>query len=90
MTRSLLSLCLVCVVLAAEAAPPPMPLPALAVPRLTRPPVIDGVMAEGEWDRAAACSGFIPAYWAKYSGGYKPTGAIALYIQVIQKYSMVS
>jgi hypothetical protein len=40
----------------------PVPLPSLAVPKLASPPVIDGRMAEGEWDRAAACTGFVPAY----------------------------
>ena len=48
--------------LAASAAPPPMPMPTMAVPRLDKAPVIDGIMAEGEWDRAAACTGFVPAF----------------------------
>ncbi len=33
----------------------------LTVPRLERPPVLDGQMAPGEWDRAAAVTGFIGA-----------------------------
>jgi hypothetical protein len=45
---------------AAFAAGPP--LPEMAVPKVLRPPVIDGKMAPGEWDRAAACSGFVKAF----------------------------
>ena len=55
-----------CVLLAAgveaKDALPPMPLPSMAVPRLDKAPVIDGIMSEGEWDHAAACTGFVPAF----------------------------
>ncbi len=45
-----------------DAASPAMPMPLMAVPKLDKAPVIDGVMSDGEWDRAAACTGFVPAY----------------------------
>jgi len=35
--------------------------PELAIPRLPRAPVVDGVFSPGEWDRAAAVTGFIAA-----------------------------
>ncbi len=38
------------------------PLPEMAVPRTAHPPVIDGKISPGEWDRAAACSGFVKAF----------------------------
>jgi len=34
----------------------------MIVPRTTHPPVIDGIMEPGEWDRAAACTGFVKAF----------------------------
>jgi hypothetical protein len=34
----------------------------MVVPATTHPPVIDGVMEPGEWDRAAACTGFVTAF----------------------------
>jgi hypothetical protein len=34
----------------------------MMVPRTTHPPVIDGIMEPGEWDRAAACTGFVKAF----------------------------
>jgi hypothetical protein len=39
-----------------------IPMPSMAVPKLNKAPIIDGVMDLGEWDRAAACTGFVPAY----------------------------
>src|SRR6202789_2354033 len=48
-----------------SAAPPPvLPMPRMVVPRTSHPPVIDGVMEPGEWDRAAACTGFIRTFEA--------------------------
>ena len=38
------------------------PLPEMAVPKTSHPPIIDGKMSPGEWDRAAACSGFVKAF----------------------------
>ena len=35
------------------------------VPAAARPPTIDGVMEPGEWDRAAACTGFVTAFQGK-------------------------
>jgi hypothetical protein len=35
------------------------------VPATSHPPVIDGVMQPGEWDRAAACTGFVTAFEGK-------------------------
>jgi hypothetical protein len=37
----------------------------MRVPATARPPVIDGVMNAGEWDRAAACTGFVTAFEGK-------------------------
>jgi hypothetical protein len=34
----------------------------MIVPRTNHPPVIDGIMEPGEWDRAAACTGFVKAF----------------------------
>lgn len=42
-----------------------LPLPRMRVPATTHPPVIDGVMDAGEWDRAAACTGFVTAFQGK-------------------------
>ena len=40
----------------------PAPLPRMTVPATTHPPNIDGLMEPGEWDRAAACTGFVTAF----------------------------
>jgi hypothetical protein len=45
----------------------------MIVPRTNRPPVIDGIMQPGEWDRAAACTGFVKAF----DGGLAPTQSTA-------------
>jgi hypothetical protein len=37
-------------------------MPRMIVPRTNHPPVIDGIMEPGEWDRAAACTGFVKAF----------------------------
>jgi len=37
------------------------PRPELVIPKLAEPPVVDGVLEEGEWDRAALITGFIAA-----------------------------
>ena len=53
------------VLLAALAVAAPkaaVPLPEMAVARTPTPPTIDGKLAEGEWDRAAACSAFTVAF----------------------------
>jgi hypothetical protein len=48
-----------------SAAPPPvLPMPRMVVPRTSHPPVIDGVIEPGEWDRAAACTGFVRTFEA--------------------------
>ncbi len=39
-----------------------LPLPEMVVPRTAHPPVIDGKISPGEWDRAAACTGFVKAF----------------------------
>ena len=44
---------------------PALPLPRMAVPATIHPPKIDGTMEPGEWDRAAACTGFITAFEGK-------------------------
>ncbi len=41
------------------------PLPQMSVPRTNHPPVIDGILQPGEWDRAAACTGFVTAFDGK-------------------------
>src|SRR5580658_5524516 len=51
--------------LAPQSPQPPLPLPRMMVPATTHPPVIDGVMEPGEWDRAAACTGFVTAFEGK-------------------------
>src|SRR5665213_3924141 len=51
--------------LSPQAAPAILPLPRMTVPATTHPPNIDGVMDPGEWDRAAACTGFITAFEGK-------------------------
>lgn len=43
----------------AQAADPKESRPFFTAPRLAQPPVIDGTMASGEWDRAAAVTGFM-------------------------------
>lgn len=43
-------------------AAPPVPLPEMSVPKTAHAPVLDGVMSPGEWDRAAACTGFVKAF----------------------------
>src|ERR1700691_1509618 len=47
-----------------QSAPPApaLPVPRMMVPRTSHPPVIDGIMEPGEWDRAAACTGFVKAF----------------------------
>ncbi len=40
----------------------PISLPEMAVPKTSHPPVLDGVLSPGEWDRAAACTGFVKAF----------------------------
>jgi hypothetical protein len=50
---------------ASQSPPPTLPLPRMRVPATTHPPVIDGVMNAGEWDRAAACTGFVTAFEGK-------------------------
>ncbi|MHC5055281.1 MAG: glycoside hydrolase domain-containing protein [Planctomycetota bacterium] len=47
------------------------PRPRLVVPRLERAPTVDGVLAPGEWDRAAAVTGFIGAT-GKFGGRMVP------------------
>lgn len=39
-----------------------LPMPEMVVVRTDQPPVIDGKIAPGEWDRAAACTGFVRAF----------------------------
>ncbi|MFW6162522.1 MAG: glycoside hydrolase domain-containing protein [Planctomycetota bacterium] len=39
-----------------------LPLPRMVVAKAAKPPTIDGTMAPGEWDRAAACSAFTVAF----------------------------
>jgi hypothetical protein len=34
----------------------------MKIPATTHPPVLDGVLESGEWDRAAACTGFVTAF----------------------------
>src|SRR5580700_5271061 len=51
--------------LAPQSPAPPLPLPQMKVPATTHPPAIDGVMEPGEWDRAAACTGFVTAFEGK-------------------------
>jgi hypothetical protein len=46
----------------APPAPVRLPMPRMIVPRTNHPPVIDGIMQPGEWDRAAACTGFVKAF----------------------------
>jgi hypothetical protein len=46
----------------APAAGEPLPLPRMVVAKTLRPPTIDGKLAPGEWDRAAACTGFVKAF----------------------------
>lgn len=48
-----------------QSPPPTLPLPRMRVPGTIHPPVIDGVMDAGEWDRAAACTGFVTAFDGK-------------------------
>lgn len=36
-----------------------LPMPEMTVPKTSHPPVIDGDLKPGEWDRAAACTGFV-------------------------------
>src|SRR5580658_5109896 len=40
-------------------------LPRMTVPATSHPPTIDGVMEPGEWDRAAACTGFVTTFEGK-------------------------
>ena len=47
---------------ASNVPPPSMPMPSMMVPALDKAPVVDGIMEAGEWDHAAACTGFVPAY----------------------------
>jgi hypothetical protein len=37
----------------------------MVVPAASRAPVMDGVIAPGEWDRATACTGFVTAFEGK-------------------------
>ena len=37
----------------------------MSVPATIHPPVIDGIIDAGEWDRAAACTGFVTAFEGK-------------------------
>jgi len=58
-----------------HSAPDPavLPMPRMMVPRTVHPPVIDGIMQPGEWDRAAACTGFVKAF----DGGLAPVQSTA-------------
>ncbi len=51
--------------LAPQPSPQTVPLPRMTVPATSHPPVIDGVLEPGEWDRAAACTGFVTAFEGK-------------------------
>ncbi|HUB19881.1 MAG TPA: glycoside hydrolase domain-containing protein, partial [Acidobacteriaceae bacterium] len=48
--------------LALGAATVTLPLPEMAVPKTSKPPTIDGDLKPGEWDQAAACTGFVKAF----------------------------
>jgi hypothetical protein len=48
--------------LTSQAPPNPVPLPRMKIPATSRAPVIDGVLEPAEWDRAAACTGFVTAF----------------------------
>jgi Family of unknown function (DUF6067) len=50
---------------ASQSPAPPLPLPQMVIPSAIHPPSIDGVMEPGEWDRAAACTGFVTAFEGK-------------------------
>lgn len=41
---------------------PQLPLPKMTIPKIAKPPVIDGTMNPGEWDRAVAATGFVRAF----------------------------
>ncbi|MGD1072144.1 MAG: glycoside hydrolase domain-containing protein [Bryobacteraceae bacterium] len=58
---------LLCILPQSHSQPPPsaLPLPRMTVPATIHAPVIDGVMQPGEWDRAAACTGFVTAFEGK-------------------------
>ena len=64
MTRALLTACLTLALVPTllPAANAPLPMPELVVPKTSHPPVIDGKMAPGEWNRAAAATGFTVAF----------------------------
>jgi hypothetical protein len=51
--------------LASQSPAQALPLPRMMVPATVHPPAIDGVMKPGEWDRAAACTGFVTAFEGK-------------------------
>ena len=50
---------------ASQSPPQALPLPRMVVPATSHPPVIDGLMSPGEWDRATACTGFVTAFEGK-------------------------